>query len=78
MRSGYYKERFEQLVALTDSSAVKTWTILLLVGMVMAPLTVGPYLISHLTLILMTLIGALGLNILTGLTGLISSGTSRS
>lgn len=74
MRSGCYKERFEQLVALTDSSAVKTWTILLLVGMVMAPLTVGPYLISHLTLILMTLIGALGLNILTGLTGLISLG----
>ena len=74
MRSGYYKERFEQLVALTDSSAVKTWTILLLVGMVVAPLTVGPYLTSHLTLILMTLIGALGLNILTGLTGLISLG----
>jgi branched-chain amino acid transport system permease protein len=74
MRSGYFKERFEQLVVLTDSPAVIAWTTLLAIALVVLPFVAGPYLTSHVTLILMTLIGALGLNVLTGFTGLISLG----
>lgn len=74
MRSGYFKERYGELVVLTDSPAVKVWTVALLIVLVVAPLFLGSYLLSHLTVILFTLIGVLGLTILTGFTGLISLG----
>ena len=74
MRSGYYKTSFAELTRLTDSTPVKVWTSALVIALAAAPLLVGPYLLSHLTLILFTLVGALGLNVLTGFTGLISLG----
>jgi branched-chain amino acid transport system permease protein len=74
MRSGYFKERYSQLLVLTDSPAVKAWLAVMMVALVAAPWLLGSYMLSHLTLILFTVIGALGLMVLTGFTGLISLG----
>lgn len=74
MRSGYFKQSYGELIVLTDSLAVKTWTAALAVLLVAAPFVVGNYLLSYLTIILFTLVGALGLMVLTGFTGLISLG----
>ena len=74
MRSGYFKERYSDLLVLTDSPAVKTWVAVLLVALVAAPWLLGDYVLSHMTLLLFTLVGVLGLMILTGFTGLISLG----
>jgi branched-chain amino acid transport system permease protein len=74
MRSGFFKQRYAELVVLTDSPAVKVWVGVLLVALVAAPFVVGSYFLSHLTLILFTTVGALGLMVLTGFTGLISLG----
>jgi branched-chain amino acid transport system permease protein len=74
MRSGYFKQRYAELVVLTDSPAVKAWTAVLLVAMAAAPMLLSTYLLSYLTIILFTLVGVLGLTILTGFTGLISLG----
>src|SRR5690606_1143947 len=63
-----------ELVVLTDSPAVKGWTVALVVALVLAPYVLSTYLLSHLTMILFTLVGALGLMVLTGFTGLISLG----
>ncbi len=74
MRSGYFKERYSDLIVLTDSSAVKAWSAVLIALLIASPWLLSNYLLSHLTLILFTLVGALGLNILTGFAGLISLG----
>lgn len=74
MRSGYFKERYGDLIVLTDSAAVKAWTAALLAALVLAPLVLGSFVLAHLTIILFTLVGVLGLTVLTGFTGLISLG----
>lgn len=74
MRSGYFKEHYSGLVVLTDSPAVKAWVALLMVALVAAPFLLGSYALSHITIILFTLIGVLGLTVLTGFAGLISLG----
>ncbi|MET0208978.1 MAG: branched-chain amino acid ABC transporter permease, partial [Burkholderiaceae bacterium] len=74
MRSGYFKQRYGELVVLTDSPAVKAWLAVLLLVLAGAPLVLGSYALSHLTVILFTVVGALGLMVLTGFTGLISLG----
>ncbi len=74
MRTGFFKERYEGFIALTDSTPVKVWTLVLAVVLVLAPFLLGSYMLSHLTVILFTVIAALGLMILTGFTGLISLG----
>jgi branched-chain amino acid transport system permease protein len=74
MRSGFFKQRYGDLIVLTDSPAVKAWMGNLLVALVGAPLVFGSYMLSHLTVILFTLVGVLGLTVLTGFTGLISLG----
>lgn len=74
MRSGFYKQHFAELVSLTDSRVVKAWVAVLLLGLVVLPWIANAYLIAHVTVILFTLVAALGLNVLTGFTGLISLG----
>lgn len=74
MRSGYFKEHYSGLVVLTDSPAVKAWVAVLMVALVAAPFLLGSYALSHITIILFTLIGVLGLTVLTGFAGLISLG----
>ncbi|XAH21540.1 branched-chain amino acid ABC transporter permease [Xylophilus sp. GW821-FHT01B05] len=74
MRSGFFKQDFGTLVALTDSRLVKTWVVIMLAALVALPWVANAYLLSHVTVILFTLVAVLGLNVLTGFTGLISLG----
>ncbi|MGO9702673.1 MAG: branched-chain amino acid ABC transporter permease [Xanthobacteraceae bacterium] len=74
MRSGDFKESYASLVVLTDSRWVWFWSAVLVATLVGAPFAVNAYLLSLVTLVLITVTGALGLNLLTGMTGLISLG----
>jgi branched-chain amino acid transport system permease protein len=74
MRSGDFKETYGELVALTDSRPVWLWSLVLVAALIAAPYVLNSYALSFLTIILITVVGALGLNILTGYTGLISLG----
>jgi branched-chain amino acid transport system permease protein len=74
MRSGDFKQSVEELIVLTDSRLVKFWSVVLIVGLALLPYAVNPHLLSVATVIMFTLVGALGLNILMGYTGLISLG----
>src|SRR6202451_3334273 len=74
MRSGDFKETYGELVALTDSTPVWLWSLVLVAALIVAPYLLNSYALSFLTIILITAVGALGLNILTGYTGLISLG----
>jgi branched-chain amino acid transport system permease protein len=74
MRSGDFKETYGELVALADSRPVWLWSLLLVAALIAAPYLLNSYALSFLTIILITVVGALGLNILTGYTGLISLG----
>jgi branched-chain amino acid transport system permease protein len=74
MRSCDFKETYGELVALTDSKPVWLWSLVLVAALIVAPYLLNSYALSFLTIILITAVGALGLNILTGYTGLISLG----
>lgn len=74
MRSGFFKETIAEQIALTDSAVVRVWIGLLVVALALAPMVLPPYYLSILTLLAITAVGALGLNVLTGWTGLISLG----
>jgi branched-chain amino acid transport system permease protein len=74
MRSGDFKETYGELVALTDSKPVWLWSAALVAALIVAPYLLNSYILSFLIIILITVVGALGLNILTGYTGLISLG----
>ncbi|MCP4735328.1 MAG: branched-chain amino acid ABC transporter permease, partial [Bosea sp.] len=74
MRTGDYKQTYGELVALVDSPPVWLWSAVLLLALVVAPFALNAYALSLLTIILITVVGTLGLNILTGYTGLISLG----
>ena len=70
MRTGNYKESVGQIIALSDSKAAWAWTAALIV----APYWVGAYALTLMVWALIAVIGAVGLNLLTGTTGLISLG----
>jgi branched-chain amino acid transport system permease protein len=74
MRTGHYKETIGQLVALSDSRIVWGWAVALIVALLLAPFFAGAYAQTLMVSALITVIGAIGLNILTGTTGLISLG----
>ncbi|WP_342712693.1 branched-chain amino acid ABC transporter permease [Bradyrhizobium sp. B124] len=74
MRTGDYKQSYGELVALIDSPPVWLWSAVLLLALIAAPYLLNSYALSFLMIILITVTGALGLNILTGYTGLISLG----
>jgi len=76
MRSGNFKEDYRKLLVLTDSVPVVVWSCLLVAALALAPLLVGKYYVSILLLLMITAVGVLGLNLLTGTTGLISLGHS--
>jgi branched-chain amino acid transport system permease protein len=65
-----YKESVGQVIALSDSKAAWAWTAALIV----APYWVGAYALTLMVWALIAVIGAVGLNLLTGTTGLISLG----
>ncbi len=74
MRSGDFKQSYGELIALTDSTPVWVWSAILVAALIAAPYLLNAYALSFLTIILITATGALGLNMLTGYTGLISLG----
>lgn len=74
MRSGFFKETIAEQVNLTDSSAVRLWSLVLVLVLAVAPFLLNPFYLSILTIVAITAVGALGLNVLTGWTGLISLG----
>lgn len=75
MRTGHHKESYGQLVALTDNpAAVWLWTGVLLAGLAALPVLGGGYLASLGSHAMIIAIGIVGLNLLTGTTGLISLG----
>jgi len=74
MRSGDFKETYGELVALSDSRPAWLWSLVLVAALIVAPYLLNSYALSFLTIILITVVGALGLNILAGYTGLISLG----
>lgn len=76
MRSGHFKESYGQLVALSDSRAVWLWAGLMAVGLLLLPTVAGNYTLTIATTICITAIGAVGLNLITGTTGLVSLGHS--
>ncbi len=74
MRAGHFKQSYAELVAFTDSTAAKTWTAILLLACLALPMVAGPYSLTLATTIVITVIGVVGLNLLTGVCGLISLG----
>jgi branched-chain amino acid transport system permease protein len=76
MRTGHFKERHAELVQLADSNVVRGWIGLLLAALLLLPLAVGNYSLSLATAAMVAVVGAVGLNLLTGMTGLISVGQS--
>src|SRR5689334_3757186 len=73
--AGVFKTSYAADMALYPLPIAK-WAVAAFAGLfiVVAPLTLGEYYISILNLILIAIVGALGLNILVGYTGLISIG----
>jgi branched-chain amino acid transport system permease protein len=76
VRSGHFKESYGALIALSDSRAVWTWVSLLVLLLLALPLWAGNYVLTLATTICITAIGTIGLNLITGTTGLISLGHS--
>lgn len=74
MRTGHFKERTGQLVALSDSKVVWSFVGLLAAFMLVVPFMVGNYQLMLTVTALIAVVGAVGLNMLTGTTGLISLG----
>ena len=70
MRTGNYKESVEQIIALSDSKAAWAWTAALIAALIVAPYWVGAYALTLMVSALIAVIGAVGLNLLTGTTGL--------
>lgn len=76
MRTGDFKDSYGGLVALGGSATVWCWTALFGLGLLALPLLAGAYSLTLAVTILVTVVGAIGLNLLTGTTGLISLGQS--
>lgn len=76
MRSGHFKSSYAELVGLSDSGAAWAWVSLLILCLLLLPLIAGNYSLSVATAAMIAVVGAIGLNLLTGTTGLISIGQS--
>src|SRR5690349_9013148 len=76
MRSGNFKESYAQLTVLSDSPAAWGWSAALGLALALLPLYAGPYTLTLAVTIMIAAVGGIGLNLLTGTTGLISLGQS--
>lgn len=74
MRTGHFNETHGQLVALSTSKTVWLWTAGAILLAAAAPFLVGNYILTILVSVLIAIVGAVGLNVLTGTSGLISLG----
>ena len=66
MRTGDFKQTYGELVTLVDSPPVWLWSAVLIAALIAAPFVLNSYALSFLIIILITMVGTLGLNILTG------------
>ncbi|MEH6477326.1 MAG: branched-chain amino acid ABC transporter permease [Sneathiella sp.] len=76
MRSGNYIETYSKRVALTDNPVTWGWVGVLCLGLVIFPFFVNDYILTIAIGVFIAAVGAIGLNVLTGSTGLISLGQS--
>jgi branched-chain amino acid transport system permease protein len=76
MHSGNFKESYAELIVLSDSAATWAWTGALLLALVALPAFVGGYALTLVIGVMIAAIGAIGLTLLTGTTGLVSLGQS--
>jgi len=74
MRTGHFKGTPGQLIALSDSTVVWSWSAALMLALLLAPRVVDAYGLTLMVSALIAVVGAIALNILTGQTGLISLG----
>lgn len=74
MRSGNAPESYGALIALSDNPVVWAWTGALAVAVLVAPFVLSSYLLVLAATVGIAAVGAIGLNLLTGATGLISFG----
>lgn len=74
MRTGHFVESYQKHIALSDSPTVWAWSGLLLAGCLVLPLFLGNFFMTMAITIGIAAIGAIGLNLLTGVAGLISLG----
>ena len=64
MRTGHFREKPGQLIALSDSRTVWGWTLALLVALALAPLVISAYGLTLMVAALIAVVGAIALNIL--------------
>ncbi|MGE0735528.1 MAG: branched-chain amino acid ABC transporter permease [Alphaproteobacteria bacterium] len=76
MRSGHFQETYGQAVALSDNRTVWLWTAILALVLLAFPMAFSNYVVSFAVKIIIAAVGVIGLNMLTGTTGLISLGYS--
>ncbi len=74
MRSKTFRESYREDIRIFQTIWVKFWLTLFAVGLLSLPFWVDPYIIYMVNISGIAIIAALGLNILTGLTGQISLG----
>ncbi len=74
MRTGIFQESYGELVALIRNPTQTYWTIALVVVALTAPLILNNYETSLINWMMIVAVGVVGLNLLTGTTGLISFG----
>lgn len=74
MRTRTYRESYPQLTELLPYRSSWGWYALLAAALVALPWLVPTYMMTYATLILIAVIGAVGLNLVTGTAGLISLG----
>lgn len=74
MRTGVFQESYSELIALIKNPTQTYWTVALGIVALVAPPLLGNYGTSLVISMMIAAIGAIGLNLLTGTTGLISFG----
>ena len=74
MRTRHFVETYEKHVSLSHNPVTWSWSLLLVLALALLPMVASSYVLSLATTVGIAAIGAIGLNILTGSTGLISLG----
>lgn len=74
MRTHNFVETYERHLALCDNKVTWFWIGVLLLGLITLPFVAGGYVLAVAIALGVAVVGAVGLNILTGVTGLISLG----
>ncbi len=74
MRTGVFEESYSELISLYRNPTQTYWTVALVLAALVAPLLLTNHLTSLVNGMMIAAVGVIGLNLLTGTTGLISFG----